>query len=59
MALNEVKKELKKVKAKIVPGTPKPRPRPEEPRSKELPFDAEVPGDRGDREKKSLTQGSE
>jgi len=37
----------------------KPYPPPEEPRSKALPFDTGVPGDRGNCEKQSLTQGSE
>jgi hypothetical protein len=60
MILKGVRKGLKDARPKtqasrLLRGKPKCRGR----LSKTLPFDREVPGDRGDCEKKSLTQGSE
>jgi hypothetical protein len=63
MAIKDILKDLSRPKPRPHPRDinteDKPYPPPEEPRTKSLPFDTDVPGDRGNHEKQSLVQGSE
>jgi hypothetical protein len=59
MIASEIKKRVRRVKAKLQSSATTKTSKIDRRKSKELKYDVEVPGDHGDCESESLSQGSE
>jgi len=59
MIASEIKRRVRRAKVKLRSAGAMKNPKCDHPKSKELKYDLDVPGDRGDCERESLSQGSE